>query len=212
VLFVHGLWMTGAESFLLRHHLAAHGLRLTVLPYSSLAESMDVVARRCANRALAIARRTLQPVHLLGHSLGGLIIYRAFELGLLPSERFSGAFCRVVFLGSPVRGSQSARALAGSGPARRLLGNMGEAVLPRGVPPHWPFAAQLGVIAGVKPHGLGRLLGPFDGPNDGTVAVAETLIDGATDHCEVRATHAGLWMSVETARLVARFLENGRFH
>ena len=212
MLFVHGLWMTGAESFLLRRHLAAHGLRLTVLPYSSLAESMDVVARRCANRALAIARRTLQPVHLVGHSLGGLIIYRAFELGLLPAARFSGEFCRVVFMGSPVRGSQSARVLAAAGPAKRLLGQLGGAVLPQGVPPHWPFAAQLGTIAGTNPRGPGRLLSSFTGPNDGTVAVAETLVDGATDHCEVKATHAGLWMSGEAADQVASFLENGRFH
>ena len=212
MLFVHGLWMTGAESFLLRRHLAAHGWRLKVLPYSSLAESMDVVARRCANYVLAIARRTLQPVHLVGHSLGGLVIHRAFELGLLPPGRFSGGFCRVVFMGSPVRGSQSARVLARSGPTRRLLGQLGGAVLPQGVPPRWPFAAQLGVIAGISPHGLGRLLTPFNGPNDGTVAVAETMVDGATDSCEVRATHAGLWMSGEAAELVARFLDTGSFN
>jgi pimeloyl-ACP methyl ester carboxylesterase len=212
VLFVHGLWMTGAESLLMRRHLAAHGWRLRVLPYSSLAESMDVVARRCANQVQAMARRTLQPVHLVGHSLGGLVIYRAFELGLLPAERFSGDFCRVVFLGSPVRGSQSAREFGRFGPVRRLLGQMGGRYLPQGVPPRWPFAAQLGVIAGIDPRGLGRLLAPFDGPNDGTVAVAETVVDGATDQCEVRATHAGLWMSGETAELVALFLETGRFH
>ena len=211
VLFVHGLWMTGAEAFVLRRHLAAHGWVLRVLPYSSMTESMDSVARRCAGHVQRIARRTLQPVHLVGHSLGGLVIYRAFELGLFTPSHFGGDACRVVFMGTPVRGSQSARALARLGPARRLLGQAGRPYLSQGVPPHWPFAAQLGIISGTNPHGLGRLLGPFNGPNDGTVAVAETGLDGATDQCELPVTHTGLTMSGAVAEQVASFLDNGRF-
>jgi len=211
VLFVHGLWMTGAESLLMRRRLAAHGWRLVVLPYSSLAESMDSVARRCATQAQIIARRTLQPVHLLGHSLGGLVIFRAFEMGLLPAGRFSGEYCRVVFLGSPVRGSQSARALAQYGPVRPMLGQMGRSYLPQGVAPRWSFEPQLGLIAGTRPFGLGRLLGSFNGPNDGTVAVAETRLEGAADHCEVSVTHTGLTMSAEVADQVACFLDSGSF-
>lgn len=211
MLFVHGLWMTGAESLLMRRQLAAHGLRLAVLPYSSMAESMDSVARRCAGQAQALARRTLQPVHLLGHSLGGLIIYRAFELGLLTASRFSGDYCRVVFMGTPVRGSQSARVLARFGPSRRLLGQIGRSYLTQGVAPTWRFAPQLGIIAGTNPRGLGRLLGPFNGPNDGTVAVAETWLEGAADHCELSVSHTGLTMSAEVTEQVASFLEHGRF-
>src|SRR5687767_5492211 len=71
VLFVHGLWLSGAESFLIRRRLAGHGWALRVLPYSSLVESLDSVARRCARLARSLAMRTLQPVHLVGHSLGG---------------------------------------------------------------------------------------------------------------------------------------------
>jgi alpha-beta hydrolase superfamily lysophospholipase len=212
VLFVHGLWMTGVESFLLKRHLAAHGLRLRALPYSSLTESMEQVARRCARQVLSLAQRTLLPVHLVGHSLGGLVIYRAFETGLLPSNRFSGEACRVVFMGSPVRGSQSARALAGMRAARRLLGNVGGPHLPQGVPPHWPFAAQLGTIAGTRAVGLGKLLAPFNDANDGTVAVAETRLDGATDHCELAVSHTTMLLSAEVAGQVAAFLERGRFN
>jgi pimeloyl-ACP methyl ester carboxylesterase len=211
VLFVHGLWMTGAESVLLRRQLAARGWALRIFPYSSLAESMDRVAQRCARHALALARRTLLPVHLVGHSLGGMVIYRMFETGLLAPDRFNGDFCRVVFLGTPIRGSQSARALAGSRPGRRLLGGVGGAVLPEGVPGDWPFTAQLGIIAGNRPHGLGRFLARFDAPNDGTVAVAETELAGATDRCLLSVSHTGMWLSVEVAQQVAVFLEQGRF-
>ena len=85
---------------------------LRVFPYSSMAEPMDRVARRCARHALQLAQRTEGPVHLLGHSLGGIVIYRMFETGLLTPDRFSGDFCRVVFMGTPARGSRTARVLA----------------------------------------------------------------------------------------------------
>jgi pimeloyl-ACP methyl ester carboxylesterase len=211
VLFVHGLWTTGAESWLFKRHLAAQGWALRVFPYSSLAEPMDRVARRCAREALNLARSTLAPVHLLGHSLGGIVIYRMFETGLLAPDRFSGDFCRVVFMGTPVRGSQSARSFARLSTARRLLGQVGVNDLLEGLPARWPHAAQLGIIAGNKPRGLGRLLTQLDGPNDGTVAVAETELPGATDHCVLPVSHTGMWMSPLVAERATEFFESGRF-
>lgn len=211
MLFVHGLWMTGAESFVLKRHLAAHGWALRVFPWSSLGESLESAARRCARFARALARRTLQPVHLVGHSLGGIVIYRVFESGLLAPDRFSGDFCRVVFMGTPVRGSQSARKLASLGPVGRLLGQPGDHDLREGVPARWRHPAQLGIIAGNSPLGLGRLLGRIEGPNDGTVAVEETRLDGAADHCTLPVSHSGMWMSGEVAEEIAHFLDHGRF-
>ncbi len=211
MLFVHGLWTTGAESFLLKRLLAEQGWNLRIFPYSSMAESMDQVARRCARYALALARRTLQPVHLLGHSLGGIVIYRMFETGLLAPDRFSGDFCRVVFLGTPVGGSQSARSLARLGSMRALLGHTGANDLMQGLPRSWPHEAQLGLIAGNKSMGLGRLLTRLEGPNDGTVSVSETMLEGSTDHCVLPVSHTGLWLSHLVAEQVANFLESGRF-
>ena len=211
VLFVHGLWMSGAESFVLRRHLAAQGLRLRIFPYSSLAESMDQVARRCARMALSLARRTLQPVHLVGHSLGGIVLYRMFETGLLEPNRFSGDFCRVVFMGTPARGSQSAHRLAAMGPIGRLLGGVGTRDLLNGLPERWPFAPQLGLVAGTNGRGLGYLLARLEGPNDGTVSVAETRLEGATDQCTLPVTHTGLCLSAAVAAQVGAFLEHGQF-
>ena len=158
----------------------------------------------------AIARTW--PVHLLGHSLGGLVIQRTFDMGLLPANHFGGDQCRVIFMGTPARGSQSARALARFGPTRQLMGQIGGSFLHQGGAPRWAFPAQLGIIAGTSPRGLGRLLGPFSGPNDGTVAVAETRLEGATDYCELPVSHTALTVSATVARQIAAFLEHGRFN
>jgi len=127
------------------------------------------------------------------------------------SDRFSGDFCRVVFMGTPVRGSQSARALTQFGPARRLLGAVGGQVLEHGVPGNWPFRAQLGLIAGTKSHGLGRLVTRLDGPNDGTVAVIETELEGATDRCVLPVSHLGMCFSPLVSEQIAAFLDHGHF-
>lgn len=211
MLFVHGLWLTGAESFLMRRRLARHGLCLRVMPYSSLAESLDTAARRCAQMVAALAARTQKPVHLMGHSLGGHVIFRALQLDLLQADRFSGDFCRAVFLGTPLRGSQSARAIASKAPLRRLLGQSGTRVLTEGLPGRWPFPTQLGVIAGTSPLGMGRLLCKFAGPNDGTVAVSETVAEGARDCCELPVTHTGMVFSPAVADYAAAFLTTGHF-
>lgn len=212
VLFVHGLWLTGAESFFLKRKLAREGWTLRVFSYSSLGEPLDAVARRCARYARMLALRTLAPVHLLGHSLGGLVVCRMFELGLLAADRFSGDFCRVVLLGPPLNGSQSGRALAQI--TGRLLGR-GGAVLARDTAGFerrcWPHDTQAGVIAGCSPHGLGRLIAHIAEPNDGTVAVSETLMEGAAGHCVLPVSHTGMLVSDDVAKQVLCFLDHGSF-
>jgi hypothetical protein len=134
-----------------------------------------------------------------------------FETGELAPDRFSGDFCRVVFLGTPVRGSICARTLAGAAVGRRMLGVMGNSVLLEGLPSRWPFRAQLGIIAGTRSIGLGRLLTRLQGPNDGTVCVDETVLEGATDRCLLPVSHTGMWLSRAVADQVAAFFERGRF-
>ena len=211
VLYVHGLWLTGVESFLLRRRLAENGWRLRVLPYSSIGERPESIASRCAREARRLAAGTDKPVHLLGHSLGGLILHRMFAMGLLEPDRFSGDFCRVVFLGSPVAGTRCGRDLAAWRFGPRLLGLAGTEELLDRKPRRWEFAAQLGVIAGNRPLGLGRLVTTFDEDNDGTVAVDETRIAGAKAHLVLPVNHSGLLIDADVARQTARFFEHGAF-
>lgn len=211
VVFVHGLWLNGAEAFVLRRRLAARGWQLRAFRYSELREDPALIVRRCARYARLVARRTGKPVHLLGHSLGGLIIYRMFERGLLAADAFSGDFCRVVFLGTPCGGTRCGRELAAWRFGSRLLGVAGATELLDRAPRRWSFPAQLGVIAGDLPAGLGRLVARLDAPHDGTVEVAETRLPGMTDHLVLHVSHTGMLVAPSVASAVADFLETGRF-
>ena len=48
-------------------------------------------------------------------------------------------------------------------------------------------------------------------PNDGAVAVAETVVEGAADRIELPVSHTGMLLSPAVAREAGRFLARGRF-
>ena len=75
VVFVHGLWMTGLESFALRHHVVhQQGWQWRTFHYHSVVQSQADVA---AELDQTVRRLDAERVHLVGHSLGGLVIHRA---------------------------------------------------------------------------------------------------------------------------------------
>jgi len=91
---------------------------------------------------------------------------------------------------------------------------MGSAVRDELVSPQerrWTHARPLGIIAGTQPLGFGQLLANFDEDNDGTVAVSETRMPGATDHIVLPVSHLGLLLSARVAHEAGLFLSTGRF-
>ena len=77
--------------------------------------------------------------------------------------------------------------------------------------PPWEGAHDLGSIAGDLQLGMGMLLPGILRPNDGTVAVAETRLDGMRDHVVAHTSHFGLLFSREVQQYVERFLATGSF-
>ena len=208
MVYVHGLWLGGRESVLLRQRLAhALGARALYFRYPSVtATAMDnAVALR---RYLTMIRA--DTLHLVAHSLGGLLILKMFD------EMESDGGCelppgRIVLLGSPVRGSRSARRLLRLPFGRNLLGLTAHEALVPTREPCWSHPRDLGVIAGDLALGAGRLLGPMREPNDGTVLVRETELPGAVERLRVRVSHSGMPFSAAVARQAAAFLRQGHF-
>jgi pimeloyl-ACP methyl ester carboxylesterase len=213
VVYVHGLWLKGRESFLLRRRLSgALGAECRVFPYASVGAGVTDNAVALGRYLQTIETDTL---HLVAHSMGGLVILRLFELSLLLQGPLAGVAQRlppgrIVLAGSPVRGSRSAERLVRLPLGRALLGSAAETLLVRGEP-RWSGDRDLGVIAGDLAVGMGRLLGHMGAPNDGTVWFDETDLPGAAEHLRVHVSHTGMVYSAEVARQVAAFLRDGRF-
>jgi pimeloyl-ACP methyl ester carboxylesterase len=203
LLYVHGLWMSGGESVLLRRRLAReHGYRMQIFRYASRSTPIDSLA---ASLRETIAQIDAPRVHLVGHSMGGLVILRCLERYPLSQPG------RVVLLGTPTVGSRAARHIGQWRWGRRLVG---VAVAQELLTEHrrrWSGERDLGIIAGTLPVGLAALLVKFEEDNDGVVAVSETRLPGATEYLRLRASHSGMLLSARVAREVGSFLEHGRF-
>ncbi|MEZ5447910.1 MAG: hypothetical protein R3E89_02420 [Thiolinea sp.] len=173
--------------------------------YTSLRRSPAVNARHLLKRYQQDLSH-FDAVHLVGHSLGGLV---ALHLLAHCPELPPG---RLVTLGSPIQGSQVARHIEHYWPlSSPLLGHSLEQGLsgqdvPLGCSREW------GMIAGDKPVGIGWVTGGFHGKaNDGTVAVAETLTSAQTAHCILPVSHTGMLYSTAVFAAIAHFLRNGCF-
>jgi pimeloyl-ACP methyl ester carboxylesterase len=200
IVLLHGLWMRPLALAPLARQLRGEGFEVSLYGYPSLSRSADAIVDDLRARIAALRGRT---VHVVGHSLGGLIALQALrdERGLPPG--------RVVCLGSPLLGSRTARAVSAWPLVPWVVGSSGT-LLREGVPP-WQGAREIGAIAGHAPFGIGVLAGAVRGPGDGTVAVAETRLPGLRDHALVATSHTGLIYSPAVGRMAARFLRHGRF-
>lgn len=201
VIVIHGLWMTGVEASVLRGRLAERGFGVEQYHYRSVTMDVETVVRELHARILAVPG----PAHLVGHSLGGLVALRLAER--LPDLELG----HVVLLGSPVNGSQAARAFARWPVAHWMLGQLPTTELLADEQRRWTRGTPLGVIAGTRSMGLGRFVGHLREPNDGTVTVDETRLAGATEHLALQVSHMGMLLSEEVASLVANFLRTGTF-
>ncbi|MBD9469923.1 alpha/beta hydrolase [Pseudoxanthomonas sp. PXM01] len=198
VVLVHGIW--NAKSWLapLARRLRQEGFEVEAFGYPSILGGPEPAITGLTTRLKAGAA-----VHLVGHSLGGLI-------GLEALRRTPGLpVQRLVCLGSPLCGSNTARSLGRSPWTAPVLGRSG-ALLQAGCPP-WNGRVPVGMVAGNVARGIGRLLTRFDGESDGTVGLDETRLPGLADHCVVASSHTGLVFSAEAARQAACFLREGRF-
>jgi pimeloyl-ACP methyl ester carboxylesterase len=193
--------MNGLETFFLRERLKSGGFAPAVFRYPSTHASLAEVTAKLACHL----RASGGTVHVVAHSLGGLIALETLDAqpDLPPG--------RVVLLGSPVQGSRSARAIAGWSHGPHILGALAVAELCRPREREWRQEREIGLIAGSRSAGLGRLFADLPSPNDGTVCVDETLLTGAASHRVLDVSHTGMLFSGEVAQFAIRFLRFGSF-
>jgi len=200
VILLHGLWMRGFTLAALRRRLADAGYAVDLFDYASVFRDPQISIERLSARARSV---TGGRVHLVGHSLGGLIALQTLQR---EPELITG---NVVCLGVPLRGSAVARGVARL-PGGPLVIGRNLDILRNGIA-RWEGKQPVGAVAGRLPFGFGAALSALPSPHDGTVSVAETELPGLTDHVVVPATHTGLLFSQQAAGQTIAFLRGARF-
>jgi hypothetical protein len=200
VLVIHGLWMTGAETSVLRSRLSEQGYAARAFCYQSIhAAPGDIL-----DALEVVIMASQRGVHVIGHSLGGLLIMRLLERNpALPIGR-------VVLLGAPVNGCVAAETFARLPGAQSLFGLLAEGALFYVASPNVVHPVDIGVIAGNAGFAGVPFLFPAE-PNDGAVLVRETLLRGAKAHRVLGLSHMGLLLSTQVAELTGVFLSSGFF-
>jgi pimeloyl-ACP methyl ester carboxylesterase len=147
VLLVHGFGGTKSSWSFLARTLRARGLTVEAITYAPFGTSVEQLADRLAVEVERMLSQTgADKVHLVGHSLGGVVIAQAIASG-----RLTGQVDTVVTLGAPFGGSPWANLLPVGTIARALregsplLRRLASAPVPDGV--RWlAFTATLDMI------------------------------------------------------------------
>lgn len=200
-MLVHGLWMHGVVFMLQRRRLAQRGFVVHTFSYPSVRTPLQDNARALA-RFIGVLEA--HEIHLVGHSLGGLIVLSM--LAHYPDPRVG----RVVLMGSPYLGSHCATLLMRMPGLSRMVGRSIRDWI-ADAPPPVPATIEIGVLSGDRSLGVGRMLPGLPKPNDGIVAVAETHLAQAHDAITLHVSHSEMLISARCTDQVGAFLRTGRF-
>lgn len=211
LVLLHGLGRSPRAMLPLAMAARRRGYRVLNLGYRSRVEGIGAHAERLA--AAVDRLEAAGPLYFATHSLGGIVLRYAVAHGMLHPPRIA----RAVMLAPPNQGSEVAsyvlehrylKRLGGRvlGPSGHELG-LGQRGLVRHLP---PVEFEVGVIAG------SRALNPafrriLHGPNDGTVTVRGTVVDGMRDHVVVPCGHTFIMASPQVLAQTFHFLEHGSF-
>lgn len=205
VLLLHGHGRTGFSMWPLAAAFADAGYA-TLTPSYGFRRTLPAIVEQLAPRVAAFAGQLDGPLHIVTHSLGGLVA-RALIAHHRPAH-----LGRVVMLAPPLAGSELADFLArchlGSllgpvGPWLRTGENGARAI-------DAPVNFELGVVAGnSNPLSVPQSLLPR--PNDGIVTLAATCIPGMAAHVTVPVTHTLMPVDRRSIAQALAFIGSGSF-
>lgn len=206
VILLHAAVVNRASLALFGRRLARLGFAVHNLAYPNRRLDIFGCAEYLRPIFESLAEAAPGPVHLAGHSMGGLVARRL--LYLHQPENFR----RLVTLGSPHLGSPLADIFHKFNFYKKLFGPAGQDLV-TGRPidwlSPWPPPYPIGLIAGSIPIGPGTF--SLRHPSDGTVRLVSAQPYGGAAYATVPATHTTIPYLKKTARLCAAFFRSGVF-
>ena len=201
IIFIHGLFMNGTDMSLLRYRFKKSGYDTYQFSYKSTKNTPFENAQKLSEFINLIQ---CKKINFVCHSLGGIVLRH--YLSLDSAQKLNN----IVMLGTPNQTSIVAKTITKWSLGRKLLGMSVENVL-TGILPPWGSKQKLGIIAGYFPVGSELLTPIIKNPNDGTVSIEETRLDGSSDHVTLNCSHLGLLFSKKAFLQTKHFLEYSSF-
>ena len=199
VVLLHGMGRSRASLWILEQRLKRAGYLTLNFPYASKAEPLDTLSQTL--HTYIQDNVTTERYHLVGHSLGNIIVRNGFK------KTYRPGLTRVVMLAPPNGPARLAKAFKDLGIFRWLTGDSGQKLASDTFYKELPApSVPFGIIAGDRGQGL-----TFDEPNDGIVAVENTKLEGMADWILLHHAHTFIMNSADTAEQCVHFLQHGRF-
>ncbi|MCA9732031.1 MAG: alpha/beta fold hydrolase [Deferribacteres bacterium] len=205
VYLLHGLGRSKTAMWLLASRLEDAGFIVQPIDYSSLSKSPQEILNDVSEQINNALPPNGQPVHFVGHSLGGLLI-RAY----LDANRIDN-LGNVVLLGTPNKGTPLVDHFRDSwwfhllGPTTLSLGTDKNSFPNSIAEPYYP----VGVIAGISESFDNEEFLP--GKDDGLVPLESTKLNGMSDMVIVKSGHSMMRYNAEVAEQTIAFLCYGKF-
>jgi hypothetical protein len=199
VLLIHGMGRTPLSMYRLGRELRLAGHTVRLLGYLAAMEPFARIVSRV--RQACVTAGTDGPYAVVGHSLGGLLA----RVALGESSKLSRVPAHLIMLGTPNQPPRQARRYGRLLPYRWINGECGQllmqpeffALLP-------PLAIPYTIIAGTRGGPDRRPFG--EEPNDGLVAVSETIVSGSDRPVTVPARHTFMMNDRRVRALILRIL------
>jgi pimeloyl-ACP methyl ester carboxylesterase len=204
IVLVHGLWNRGWSMAAMAKRLSALGHNVLVFSYPTRGDSLDghADALHAFINERWDAESGKNTINLVGHSLGGLVTLNMYARYEMPAGR-------IVLMGTPVNGASVVKRLGVLPGQQFIFGKVKDSLL-QGFQQSSP-GHETGMISGTRAFGFGRIAGKSDEPNDGSVTVRETQLDGLKDHIKLEVAHTEMLISTEVVEQVDHFLLSGLF-
>lgn len=201
VVLIHGLGRTPASMRILAMRVKWAGFRTATVRYASRRLRLSEAVATSIRQIERTAARNGGRVHIVGHSLGGIIALRV-------KRARPELVHRVVQLGSPNRGSGLAEKLQDARWARSFFGP----VLPElaeDLSDDWRRDKDIAAFAGIEiPPALARRYGVL-GPNDGMVNARSAWGREAGVRVPASTFHGWMPLSGSIAAKTIEFLKTG---
>lgn len=199
VVLLHGQGRSRLSMVILGKRFRSAGYQTLNFPYNQTIHSLDEISGQLVE---FIGQKVkTSDYHLIGHSLGNIIIRNAFR------KDYPDGLRKIVMLAPPNQPSHLAKRLIKNLIYRVFTGDSGQKLSEQKFYRDLPVPTVLfGVIAGDRGQSL-----TFSEPNDGVVTVESTKLEGMADWILLHHGHTFIMNCKDTFEHSRHFLEGGRF-